>query len=72
MAQAARPHLEAGTLLSLHPDVTIDVALFWHQWKLGPAVEAEAPGAPTARSGLLEQIGQALSLGARSALLAPL
>jgi LysR family transcriptional regulator (chromosome initiation inhibitor) len=69
----ARQHLDAGTLVAIRPEVTIDVALYWHQWKLGTGLDA-APGdgAPgLARSGLMEQIGQALIAGARSSLLPP-
>jgi LysR family transcriptional regulator (chromosome initiation inhibitor) len=61
----ARPHLDAGTLVALRPDVTIDVALYWHQWKLG-LDSGEATSA--ARHGLMEQIGQALIQGAARAL----
>jgi len=67
----ARPHLDAGALVAIRPEVTIDVALYWHQWKLGGT---EPPGdatAPIARSGLMEQIGQALITGARASLLPP-
>jgi LysR family transcriptional regulator (chromosome initiation inhibitor) len=61
----ARPHLDAGALVAVRPEATIDVALYWHQWKLGTGDDA----APLARPGLMEQIGQALIAGARSALL---
>jgi LysR family transcriptional regulator (chromosome initiation inhibitor) len=64
----ARPHLEAGTLVAIRPEVTIDVALYWHQWKLGTGLEGGGELAPAARPGLLEQIGQALIQGARGAL----
>ena len=64
----ARPHLDKGALVAIRPEVTIDVALHWHQWKLAGASD-DAPPAPSARPGLLEQIGHALAEGARSALL---
>lgn len=63
----ARPQIEAGTLVQLRPEVTLDVALHWHQWKLGGD-----EGASTApRGSLMDQIGQAVISGARAAL-APL
>ena len=61
----ARAHLDASALVAIRPEVTIDVALYWHQWKLATA----ADDAPLARPGLMEQIGQALIAGARAALL---
>jgi LysR family transcriptional regulator (chromosome initiation inhibitor) len=68
----ARPHLDAGALVAIRPEVPIDVALYWHQWKLGTGIEMPTDGpAPVARSGLMEQIGQSLIAGARSALLQP-
>jgi LysR family transcriptional regulator (chromosome initiation inhibitor) len=66
----ARPHLDANALVAIRPDVTIDVALYWHQWKLGTGLDdASASVAAPARPGLMEQIGQALIAGARGALL---
>ena len=66
----ARPHLDAGALVAIRPEVTIAVALYWHQWKLGNGIDAPAEdGAAIARPGLMEQIGQALIAGARSSLL---
>jgi LysR family transcriptional regulator, chromosome initiation inhibitor len=68
----ARPHLDAGTLAAIRPEVTIDVALYWHQWKLGTGIDVPGEvGAPIARSGLMEQIGQSLIAGARASLLQP-
>jgi len=67
----ARVHLDAGALVAIRPEVTIDVALYWHQWKLGTGIDTADGGAPIARPGLMEQIGQALIAGARSALLPP-
>ena len=63
----ARPHLDSGALLAIRPEVAIDVALYWHQWKLGTGTDSEG-GAALARPGLMEQIGQALIAGARAAL----
>lgn len=63
----ARAQLEAGALVAIRPEVAIDVALYWHQWKLAGGLEDPESGAP-ARPGLLEQIGQALIRGAREAL----
>ncbi|HSI59281.1 MAG TPA: LysR family transcriptional regulator ArgP [Ideonella sp.] len=62
----ARPLVAAGALAPLRPDVTIDVALHWHQWKLSG--DDQIPAA--SRGGLMEQIGQAVISGARAALLA--
>jgi len=60
-----RELLKAGELLRLVPEVSVDVALFWHQWKLAPERAAAPP-----RVALLDQIGQALAAGARVALTA--
>jgi LysR family transcriptional regulator (chromosome initiation inhibitor) len=61
----AQPAIDAGRLVWLHAEVTVPVALYWHQWTL-PA-QAEAPGTAQ-RLGLLDQIGLALAEGARRAL----
>ncbi|HEX4510877.1 MAG TPA: ArgP/LysG family DNA-binding transcriptional regulator, partial [Burkholderiaceae bacterium] len=66
----ARAQLETGALVAIRPDVAIDVALYWHQWKLAPGLDDAEQAAP-ARPGLLEQIGQALILGASEALGSP-
>jgi LysR family transcriptional regulator (chromosome initiation inhibitor) len=56
--------------VAIRPEVTIDVALYWHQWKLSGGVDPPGAGnTPPARPGLMEQIGQALITGARGALL---
>ncbi len=59
-----RPLLMRGDLVALRPDIHVDVALYWHQWKLG----AEREGAQGSPPALLDQIGEALALGAREAL----
>ena len=51
-----RPLVEAGQLVRLRPEVSVDVALYWHQWQL------------QGRGALLDQIGEALAEGARLAL----
>jgi LysR family transcriptional regulator (chromosome initiation inhibitor) len=61
----ARPLFDAGTLVQLRPEVTIDVALHWHQWRLGGEDGEASRGGPP---GLMEQIGQAVIAGARHAL----
>lgn len=61
-----RPLLESGELVALRPELSVDVALYWHQWKL----VSDQQAAP-ARVALLDQVGQALALGARRALGAP-
>ncbi|QPF71719.1 LysR family transcriptional regulator ArgP [Roseateles sp. DAIF2] len=55
-----RPLLASGELVALRPEVSVEVALYWHQWKLVTELQA-AP----ARVALLDQIGQALAVGAR-------
>ncbi|MDT9001933.1 LysR family transcriptional regulator ArgP [Paucibacter sp. APW11] len=58
-----RALLAGGELTALRPEISVDVALYWHQWKL--MTEALAtPG----RVALLDQIGEALARGARAAL----
>ena len=58
-----RPLIAEGTLVVLRPELSVDVALYWHQWKL----VSEQVAAP-ARVALLDQIGQALAAGASLAL----
>ena len=60
----ARPHLDSGALVVLRPEVTLDVALYWHQWKLGLDADGNAATGSASRPGLMEQIGQALIQGA--------
>ena len=64
----AQPLMASGALAPVRPEVTLDVALHWHQWKLGG--DDSQPGA--GRGGLMEQIGQAVIAGARAALQPPL
>jgi LysR family transcriptional regulator (chromosome initiation inhibitor) len=52
--------------VALRPSVTLEVALYWHQWKLAGDGEAGS-----ARGGLLDEVGAALAAGARREL-APL
>lgn len=52
----SRGPLERGELVALAPEVTVDVMLYWHQWKLG--VDAAAPS-------LLDRVGAALQDGGR-------
>ncbi|MEY8875764.1 MAG: LysR family transcriptional regulator ArgP [Leptothrix sp. (in: b-proteobacteria)] len=58
----------AGALTLLHPQVTVDIALHWHQWKLlGDEATAQAQAAIDAagpRASLLDRIGAALAAGA--------
>jgi LysR family transcriptional regulator (chromosome initiation inhibitor) len=60
----ARPLMQGGALTQLCPEVAIDVALHWHQWKL--SADDSAPR--LAHTGLMDQISQALIQGARAAL----
>ncbi|HEY1091067.1 MAG TPA: ArgP/LysG family DNA-binding transcriptional regulator, partial [Burkholderiaceae bacterium] len=57
-----RPLIESGALVALMPEVSVEVALYWHQWKLDAEVQAQAP------TSLLNRIGLALSAGAEKAL----
>lgn len=58
-----RELVSRGELIQLRPEVGVDVALYWHQWKL----LSESSAAP-ARVALLDLIGQALAAGAKTAL----
>jgi LysR family transcriptional regulator (chromosome initiation inhibitor) len=60
----ARPRVLAGELVPLMPEVTMDVALHWHQWKLGSGDATSLP----ARNGLIDQVGRAVIAGAQAAL----
>jgi LysR family transcriptional regulator (chromosome initiation inhibitor) len=66
--QMARPALDRGALLPLHPEVAVDVLLHWHQWKLRADDVPETP----LRAEVLDRIGRALAAGARAALRHPL
>jgi LysR family transcriptional regulator (chromosome initiation inhibitor) len=59
--------------MALRPEVQVEVALYWHQWKLGGETAAGAGKTATPEGGappaLLDQIGEALARGARDALL---
>jgi LysR family transcriptional regulator (chromosome initiation inhibitor) len=57
-----RERLERGELLCLRPDIGIEVALYWHQWKLGGD-----SGLPV-RAARLDEVGAALAHGAATAL----
>ncbi len=59
-----RPLLAREELVVLRPDIHVDVALYWHQWKLG----ADGDAAQKGPKSLLDEIGEALTLGAREAL----
>ncbi len=62
-ALQAREALAAGRLQALHPEVTLPVALYWHQWQIDAAA-----GPPARRVALLDRVGDALAAGARAAL----
>ena len=58
--------IEHGQLQVLHPQVTVDIALHWHQWKLlGDAGIDSAAAKSGSPSSLLDRIGAALARGAR-------
>jgi len=58
-----RSLLANGALCALRPGLSVDVVLYWHQWKL----VSESAAAPS-RVALLDQIGAALAAGAKVAL----
>ena len=58
-----RPLLASGALIALRPEVSIPIALHWHQWRLGPDGSP-----PSARVAMLDRVGAALASGARAAL----
>ncbi len=58
-----REAIARGELIVLHPQVSIDVALYWHQWKLGDEFSSGAP-----RAARLDEVGAALVAGAAAAL----
>jgi LysR family transcriptional regulator (chromosome initiation inhibitor) len=59
----AREALAQGRLVALHAQVTVPVALYWHQWQI------DAPSdVPSPRLALLDRVGLALAAGARTAL----
>lgn len=64
----AAPLIASGDLVTLMPDITLDVALHWHQWKLG--AHDSAPATPS-HLGLVDEIGQAVIEGARRVLRQP-
>lgn len=65
--QMAAPGLRAGSLQQLHAEVTVDVLLHWHQWRLRTDDQPEPPP----RAGVLDRIGEAIAAGARAALRPP-
>jgi len=79
--QMAETGLQDGRLQAVRPDVHVDVALHWHQWRLpsSPALPGEAPempgaprwpqaGDPAPKGSTLDRIGSALAAGARQRL----
>jgi LysR family transcriptional regulator, chromosome initiation inhibitor len=71
----AEPLLQQGRLRALKPDVHVDVALHWHQWRLGGEPTDERPRTPAApggvgplHTGVLDRVGQALADGAKRVL----
>ena len=61
-----RSQIATGELVALRPDLSVDVTLYWHQWKLVSETLSAPHGAQ--RGTLLDLIGQALSRGAVDAL----
>ncbi len=61
-----RRQLHDGSLVRVMPECTLDVALYWHQWKLGPDGAASS-----GRAALLDRVGEALEAGARAVLEQP-
>ena len=58
-----RDAIARSELIVLYPQVSIEVALYWHQWKLGDEFAAGAP-----RAARLDEVGAALVAGAAAAL----
>jgi LysR family transcriptional regulator (chromosome initiation inhibitor) len=56
--------IDEGSLVQLRPEVTLEIELFWHQWRLGP----DGDDLPTSRVGMLDRIGAALATGAERSL----
>ncbi|NDY92257.1 LysR family transcriptional regulator ArgP [Ideonella livida] len=69
----AQPLIQREELAPVRPEVWIDVALYWHHWRLGGADDAcpSTPGADAPSPSLLDQLGQALAQGAHAALRQP-
>jgi LysR family transcriptional regulator (chromosome initiation inhibitor) len=57
-----RDRLQRGDLLRVRPEVSLEVKLHWHQWKLGGG--SAEPG----RAARLDEVGAALATGAERAL----
>ena len=68
----AEPLMQQGRLQVLKPEVHVDVALHWHQWRLGSESADTLPRAPGGTSplhtGVLDRVGQALADGAKQVL----
>ncbi|MFM2065781.1 MAG: hypothetical protein RLZZ584_690 [Pseudomonadota bacterium] len=62
--QMAAERLARGELVPVHPEVHVDVLLYWHQWNL----RLDDTRQPAARTGTLDRIGQALARGAAAVL----
>ncbi|XHS79488.1 LysR family transcriptional regulator ArgP [Burkholderiaceae bacterium UC74_6] len=61
-----RAQIAGGELVALRPDLSVDVTLYWHQWKL--VSETLSGPDTTPRGTVLDLIGQALTRGAAEAL----
>ena len=61
-----RSQIATGELVALRAELSVDVTLYWHQWKLVSETLSAPHGAQ--RGTLLDLIGQALSRGAADAL----
>lgn len=57
-----RERLAQGELLCVRPGIALEVALYWHQWKLG------ADSGLPVRAARLDEVGAALARGAATAL----
>ncbi|HEX3788282.1 MAG TPA: LysR family transcriptional regulator ArgP [Pseudonocardiaceae bacterium] len=60
----AEPRLRAGRLVLLDPERTVDVPLFWQQWKLDSPALAAAPAVAEVAAETLEPIGRSGTAGA--------
>jgi LysR family transcriptional regulator (chromosome initiation inhibitor) len=57
----SRVQQQRGELCTLLPQISVAVALYWHQWKLGSDASGVPGGSESARGGWLDEVGAALA-----------